>query len=335
MKEPIEDMNWTLMAKYLGRELNDNEKEQLTKWAKESDMNGRELENAEKIWQMSSMKESQPFDTEKNWNRIKNRIHIQPKIQKGIRKHIFISSLKIAASLLILISLTFATYWFIGKSSYVKVTADNGKILQPIILPDGSKVFLNKGASVRYPKVFSGNMRKIELTGEAFFNVTHDEQLPFVIQTAQAQVKVLGTSFDVNACNSCDVKVVVETGTVELSSKNGAGNIKLTKGNTGVYFIHSGKLEKSINSDVNAFAWKTNEIIFHKANLSYVCRTLENVFSKKISLDNRLKNCFLDSNFKNYDLQSILEVIKLTDNVQIKKTGENFVLSGNGCEPNR
>jgi transmembrane sensor len=335
MKEPIEDMNWTLMAKYLGRELNDNEKEQLAKWTKESDMNGTELQNAEKIWELSSMKESQPFDTDKNWERMKNRIHTVPKIQEGIRKHIFISSLKIAASLLILISLTFAVYWFIGKSSYVKVVADNGKILQPIILPDGSEVFLNAGASVKYPKVFSGTVRKIDLSGEAFFNVTHNEKMPFIIQTELAQVKVLGTSFDVDACHSCDVKVSVETGTVVLSSKRGTENIKLTKGNTGVYFIRSRKLEKSATSDVNAFAWRTNEIIFDNSNLFYVCKTLENVFSKKIELDNRLKNCTLNSNFKNSDLESILGTLKVTYNIQIKKTGESYVLLGNGCQSNR
>jgi len=336
MKVPIENINWTLMAKHLGKELDENEKEQLSKWVKESDSNGRELENAEKIWQVSSMKEAKPFDTDKNWEKMKSRIHKTSKIQKGIQQHIFISTLKVAALLLLLISLTFTVYWFIGKSGSVKVTADNGKILSPLILPDGSKIYLNAGASIKYPKKFDDNIRKVELVGEAFFNVTHNEQQPFIIQTPQAQVKVLGTSFDVKACNSCDhISVVVETGTVELSSKDGGEMIRLTKGNTGVYFVKTKKLEKSITSDVNAFAWKTNDIIFQGSNLDYVCKTLENVFSTQITLDNRLKNCDLNANFKNSDLGSILEIIKENFNIQIMKTDESYVLSGTGCGLNK
>jgi ferric-dicitrate binding protein FerR (iron transport regulator) len=334
MKEPAEDINWALIAKHLGKELDDKEKDEFAKWMKESGANGRELENAEKVWQISSMKETQLFDTENGWSKMKNRIHPVKDFRHSINRHIIITSLKVAASLLILISLTFTAYWIIGKTGHIQVTAENEKLLEPVVLPDGSQVYLNAGTTIRYPKTFSGDTRKVELVGEAFFKVTRNPNQPFIIQTPQAQVKVLGTSFDVKACKKSDrVSVVVETGTVELSSRDGSEIIQLTRGNTGVYYLNSKKLEMAKTSDVNAFAWKTNEIVFKNSSLEYVSKTLENVFSKTIILNNtKLKSCPLNANFKNRDLESILEVIKGTYyNLNIKKTDRGYIISGPGC----
>ena len=333
MKEPAEDINWALIARHLGKELDDKEKEEFAKWMKESGANEKELENAEKIWQISSMKEAQLFDVENGWSKMKTRIHPVKDFRHSIKRHIFITSVKVAASLLILISLTFTAYWIIGKTGNLQVTAENEKLLEPVVLPDGSQVYLNAGTTIRYPKTFSGDTRKVELVGEAFFKVTRNARQPFIIQTPLAQVKVLGTSFDVKAYKKCDkVSVVVETGTVELSSREGEGIIKLTQGNTGVYYLNSKKLEKSAISDINAFAWKTNEIVFKNSSLDYVSKTLENVFSKNIILNTKLKSCPLNANFKNRDLESILEVIKGTyNNLNIKKTDQGYIISGPGC----
>jgi len=332
MKEPAENMNWAWMAKHFGNELDANEKEQFAKWVKESDANEKELENAEKIWQFSSMKDAELFNVDNGWDKMKDRIHPGRDFQHSIKRHIFVTTIKVAASFLLLVSLTFTAYWLIGKSGNILVTAENGKILEPIVLPDGSEVYLNSGSTIRYPKNFKTDIREVELVGEAFFRVTHNPKQPFIIQTPQALVKVLGTSFDVNACRKCDhVSVVVETGTVELSSGNGGESLKLTPGNTGVYYLNSKKLAKSATSDVNSFAWKTNEILFHNSNMDYVSKTLENVFSKTIVLDSHLKHCSLNANFKNRDLESILEAIKATFNLTIKKTDQGYAISGPGC----
>jgi len=333
MKDTTEDKNWGLMLKYLGKELSDEERAQFDKWLEQSDANRKELENAEKIWQLSSSKESGLFDADQGWGKMQRRIHHVKGIQSAIRNHILMTTMRVAASLLILIVLAFAVRWVIGKSSYVKIIAEKEKILKPIVLPDGSKVCLNIGSSIRYPKSFNKNTREVELTGEAFFDIVHNAQQPFVIRTSQAQIKVLGTQFDISAYKECDsLQVIVKTGTVELSSGQGDKTIRLTQGNTGVYFTSSNKMVKLSGSDVNAFAWKTNDIVFHESNLDYVSKTLKKVFSKPIILENaKLKNCRLNADFKNRDLESIIEVIKETLNLQIKKTNDGYILTGPGC----
>lgn len=332
MKEEINDMKLTLIAKHLSNELNESEKEQLTQWLDESDENRKELMNAEKIWQNSDVQAADLFNTDNGWNKMDHHIHDNKKIIRPNKK-IFSIWLKVAASLIILMGVAFAIQKIVGIKSYTEIVADNQKILSPIILPDGSKVFLNAGSTLKYPKVFDTKTRLVELTGEAFFEVTRNEKTPFIIQTLKARVKVLGTSFNVAAYQETDsVQVVVETGTVELSSKTDNDLIRLTHGNTGVYYSKANKLIKSEASDANAIAWKTNIIVFHNANLTYVAKTLKKVFGQSISIsDGNLKKCRLNADFKNQDLEHILEAIKTTLNLDVKKADNGYIISGPGC----
>ena len=114
--------------------------------------------------------------------------------------------------------------------------------------------------------------------------------------------------------------MLVETGVVELSSRLTASAIRLTPGNTGVYYTQSNQLVLNKISDVNTIAWKTNVLVFRNANLDYVVQTLKKTFAQPISIeDGRLKNCRLNADFKNRDLGNILEAIKETLNLTVKK----------------
>jgi transmembrane sensor len=333
MREEIQDRNLELISKYLGNELTNEESAEFAKWLEESELNRKELELAENAWKLSSLKEMQLFNTDKGWSKMRDRISTGKDVQQAIRKHIMLNVLKIAASVFIIVSMAFAGYRIVDSLNYIKVTAETEKIIKPIILPDGSQVCLNTGSTIRYPKKFKGHTRRVELTGEAFFHVTRNEQQPFIVQIPHAQVRVLGTSFNVFAYKNGDsAQVVVETGIVELSSKKAGEPIRLTKGNTGVYFNIAKKMVKFETSDINAFAWKTNEIVFHESNMEYVSSTLKKVFAKNITIDNPgLKACRLNANFKDKDLDSILDVIKEIFKVEIKKTSNGYIIKGAGC----
>ncbi|HEY4788673.1 MAG TPA: FecR domain-containing protein [Bacteroidales bacterium] len=333
MKEKEENIDWKLITKYLGRELDEKEKEEFMQWKSASDKNDKEVSNAERIWDLSYSKGSEVFNTDSAWTKMENRIHV-PSIGKVAKeRRLTTQIMRIAASFLILVTIGIAAYWFVGKRDYVKIIAENHKILTPIILPDGTKVYLNKGASLKYPKVFDKAFRDVELTGEAFFEVTHNENQPFVIQTPRAKVKVLGTSFNVAAYqNSDSVQVVVETGTVELSPKTGNEKIRLTKGNTGVYYANDHKLLKSAESDVNTTSWKTNIIIFKNVDLLYVTKVLSRVFSQSFSFENdKLKKCRVNSDFKDANLDNIIKTISIINKVDIKKANNGYVITGPGC----
>lgn len=333
MKEETGNKDWLLIAKHLGKELDKEQEECLDQWLAASEENRKELTNAEKIWELSDIRDSNRFSTDKGWNQMSSRIHKTKTIGKS---RVFLQPLRIAASILILIGLGIAVYWYSASSNYVKLTAENHKIIEPILLPDGTRVSLNVGSTIKYPKSFANSAtRTVELTGEAFFDVTHNAKQPFIIHTPKAMVKVLGTSFDVEAYqNSDSVQVVVKTGTVELSSRNHEESIKLTKGNSGVYYANHNKLVKSEGADVNALAWKTNVILFQNVNLDYVAKTLSRVFHSSFKFDNEaLKKCNYNANFiQGESLESILKTIQETLPIQIKKSNDTYIITGTECK---
>jgi len=107
--------------------------------------NRTEFAHAKKIWETSYIENTELFSTDKGWIKMKNRIHQNPAKKPVQKRQLYPQVMRIAASLLILLSIGALIYWFAGTSQYIKVTAENQKIISPITLPDGTKVCLNVG----------------------------------------------------------------------------------------------------------------------------------------------------------------------------------------------
>jgi ferric-dicitrate binding protein FerR (iron transport regulator) len=311
--------------------MNEEEKTEFNAWLQD-DANQHEFEHMQQIWHLSAQKEEQLFDDDKGWLNIEKRITGDPGNIQFTRKKLFISAMRIAASLLFLMTLAFAARYFVGGNKLIKVSASEKMVASPVVLPDNTKVYLNAGSTIIYPKSFSKKSREIELKGEAFFDVARNEKLPFIIHTSNAQIKVLGTSFNVYAYHASDsVQVIVKTGVVELSDNNKTASIQLTKGTTGVYY-NTSKQTKFTQADINSLAWFSNAIVFKNAKISYVVKTLEHAFGKHIEIGtDKILNCPLNANFKDQDIEKILETFKTSLNIDFKKTSDGYILTGPGC----
>lgn len=143
-------------------------------------------------------------------------------------------------------------------------------------LPDGSKVWLNAGASIRYPVEFSGNERKVEITGEAYFEVAHDATKPFIVhisgQKGQIDVQVLGTHFNINAY---DDEAVIKTTLLEGSVQIKLNNYQtlLTPGQQSQ--VGNGAPQVINNVDLDAVvAWKNGVFSFKDTDIDVVMRQL-------------------------------------------------------------
>jgi ferric-dicitrate binding protein FerR (iron transport regulator) len=199
------------------------------------------------------------------------------------------------------------------------------------ILPDGSKVSLNKGSKIVFPETFEKEIREITLEGEGFFEITHNPNQPFVINAGKSQIKVLGTSFNVNAySDNSTVEVVVKTGKVML---NGSGietaennSVYLTAGEKGTFFKKKNSVEKSTNENVNFLSWKTHNLEFDKMPLPEVISSIENLYSVDIQLDESLTDLKLTAYFENKPVDFVLNVIKITFNLELtnNETVYNF-----------
>jgi transmembrane sensor len=95
-----------------------------------------------------------------------------------------------------------------------------------VILPDGTKVWLNAASSLRFPTFFTGKNREVEITGEAYFEVTKNPAMPFKVKTNRAQIEVLGTHFNVMAYDDEKMKTTLLEGAVNISSGNFSARLK-------------------------------------------------------------------------------------------------------------
>jgi len=155
-------------------------------------------------------------------------------------------------------------------------------------LPDGSEVWLNAVSSIRYPTAFIGNERKVEITGEAYFEIAHDAAKPFKVIVNGTEVKVLGTHFNINAYNDeATVKTTLLEGIVSLS--NAASAVVTLKPGQQAQIGNSRDIKVINNVDIDQeVAWKNGYFSFYKADLQTVMRQIGRWYDLEILYEGKI-----------------------------------------------
>jgi len=243
---------------------------------------------------------------------------------------IFMLFLRAAAIFILLAVPSFFLFRYLQQPSMKELAATTSRVES--LLPDGSKVTLNTGAVIRYPETFKGKKRAVSLEGEAYFDVTHNAAKPFIISTDGIRIEVKGTSFYINTRSmSGDFELVLTTGQVELYFENQEGGARiLNPGEKAI--IHNNEIIINPNHDANYMAWKTHRIAFSNDPLNSVAATLSKVYQADVRLTNPvLALCRLTATFDNQSLESVLNVLKATLDVDIRNSGSIVEISGKGC----
>ncbi len=199
------------------------------------------------------------------------------------------------------------------------VTATNAS--HPITLPDGSTVVLRKGGTIRYTAKFNGSVRRVELKGEAWFQVQPNAQQPFLISTDHSTIKVLGTSFLVHSTDEGD-EVIVSSGKVSMAGKQPEGKrVILSAGQKAV--LSNGDLLQEPVSDSNYLAWKTGLLEFRNTPLPGVLNDLADYYGLQLIIPDTLlpsvQQLNINARFLNQPLSEVLEEIRLTTGLQTKR----------------
>jgi transmembrane sensor len=323
----------SLLAKYLARETDAAETALVENWLSQNPENQKELAHYQQIWENSKKIDSKNFDTDLAWQKVKSRIDESKNKGKIIEfkpaRQPFFNSYRIAAGITILLS-AIALIYFLNnnKSELINLETQNNTLEK--VLPDGSKVFLNKNSKITYSTDFEGDTREVSLNGEAFFDIKRDESKPFVIDANETEIKVLGTSFNVNAYTK-NVKVSVETGKVQFSKKK--KQTILTKGEEAEFVAENDTLLRRNTLDKNTFAYKTHVYVFEDSSLEHIIKVLSTGYQVPIAIQNpQLQTCRLTVRFDNETLQNSLNIIAETLNLQISKNGERYFVNGAGCK---
>jgi transmembrane sensor len=206
----------------------------------------------------------------------------------------------------------------------ITIAATDGN--RSVDLPDHSHITLRKGSTIRYPKAFAAAERKVSIEGEAFFEVTRNEQQPFVVDAQSARVRVLGTSFNV-VCSKAAASVTVATGKVQMSKiDNGGAAIILTPGKKGI--LRQGRLSADTVTNANYLYWKTGELSYANTPLSTVVAELSIIKDTAITLDLGLadQQQLITISFKKQPLEGMLSDICLIARCQWVKEGDIYVV---------
>lgn len=198
-------------------------------------------------------------------------------------------------------------------------------------LSDGTQILLNSGSVISYPEVFSeDSIRKVTLSGEAYFDVTHDENRPFVVEAADLNIKVLGTSFNVAAYpEDQTTDVVLVRGSVgmfedqhELKKQN-----ILSPGFKGSFNRESKSITKQeVETDVYT-SWRDGRIVFRNMSFGNILKKLERHFGYKIEIENeRLKEEEFNANFGRQSLPEILESFKKIYGIQYEIKNDRVLI---------
>ena len=147
-----------------------------------------------------------------------------------------------------------------------------------VLLPDGTKVCMNALSELKYPSAFAGKARKVQLSGEAFFEVTHDGDHPFVVETYACDVEVLGTKFDVEARPATGefVASLVE-GSVKVSDRNNPSSRVLLNPSEQVHFVNNRMVVGKIPEHED-FLWRDGLIAFRDASFMELIREFEKYY---------------------------------------------------------
>jgi len=194
-----------------------------------------------------------------------------------------------------------------------------------LTLPDGTKVWLNAASSLKYPVVFVGNERRVEISGEAYFEVTKDAAKPFKVHLNNMEVEVLGTHFNINGyTDEDDVKTTLVEGKVKVMAAN-ASKV-LTPGQQ-AQLKATGNIE--VANDVNieeVVAWKDGNFQFENSDIKTVMRQLARWYDVEVSYKGAINKHFVGSISRNVKLSQVLSMLQQTGEVKFKIEGKNLIV---------
>ncbi|WP_129697154.1 FecR family protein [Parabacteroides goldsteinii] len=181
-----------------------------------------------------------------------------------------------------------------------------------LILPDSTHVWLNARSKLVYPISFGKDIRQVELNGEAYFDVIHNEKQPFVVKTPQMDIQVLGTEFNVTAySSSSDFEVALLRGCIELSSPRLSSNYRMKEKEH--IRLQNNKLISRDISDYDYFRWKEGLICFNNESVATIIEKLKLYYDIDIEVYNqKFINSRYTGKFRTKDgIEQVLRVLQI------------------------
>lgn len=189
-------------------------------------------------------------------------------------------------------------------------------------LSDGTRVWLNAASGIRFPVSFSGDIREVELTGQAYFEVAHEIARPFIVKIGEARVEVFGTHFDVMGYgDDPEIRTTLLEGSVGFRS--GSALTMLRPGDQSKAQRSGQNVRVRKDLDVQeVIGWREGRLHFEGEDIGQVCRALSRAFDVRLEYDERIRESFYASFPGEGRLEVVLKALEMTGKVRFEKNGD-------------
>ncbi len=179
-----------------------------------------------------------------------------------------------------------------------------------IVLADGSYVYLNVGSSVTYPTAFAGNERKVEIEGEAYFEIAHNAKMPFIVQHGDVMVKVLGTHFNVNTYKDQPaMKITLLEGSVRVTKSSKNETRIITPGQQ-AQVSNNIKVKNEVDLD-EVMAWKNGKFRFGEdTDISSIMSQVSMWYNVNVEYKGSISQHFWGSISRDVNLSQVLKILE-------------------------
>ncbi|MCF1713509.1 FecR domain-containing protein [Flavihumibacter sp. RY-1] len=322
-----------LLVSYLLGEATEEQQRSALKWISASAENERYFQEFQQIWEKSrELAANSSVDVNAAWERMREKLEKGKNGRKEERKMgrredgkvVSLAGWWRRAAAILAIVLTGAVSWTIYRqwtnAGWMELASQEATLLQ--LLPDSSKITLNKGATIEYPKQFARNKRRIKLKGEAFFDVKRKPEQPFEVMVNKLTVTVLGTSFNIRETDSATI-VIVESGTVQVSDGNqsivlNAGE-QLIAGNTKKSWTKVQQTDKLYQY------YRTRTFNCDRTPLWKLVEVLNEAYDSNIVITNpAIRELPITTVFENQPLEEVLSIISQTLDITITRKDDQI-----------
>jgi ferric-dicitrate binding protein FerR (iron transport regulator) len=312
-------MDKDILSKILTGEATLAEKEIFYQELSESKEAEEEFLNVKELWMRASMLNSK-IDTDSEFELIWNKIKAKtPKSIYSIGRRI----IQYAAVILVVFGIGGLSGYYISQNAHEypeigtqKYTALKGSV-SIIEFQDGTKVWLNSGSELTYREDRKGKERLAELTGEAYFEVTHREDFPLLVKANQIVVKDLGTTFNIKAYpGDSYVETSLVEGKADILTSKGESMVSLKPGESAIYYTENKSIRLRAVKENVLSAWRDGKFVIRDQRLEDIFKELSRWYDVEFRFENEaLRNYRYTGNIKkSTTAQHVMKMLKLTAN---------------------
>ncbi len=307
-------MNREKLHKFVLNELsNEPEIDEVITWIESSEENKQEFETLKNLWAISGFANYDVYRAKKS-----------DKTQKLRKKRTIPMYLLRYAAIFVLafligsISVYYLGYKNSDELAWNEIIVPEGESAE-VYLSDNTHVWLNSNTKLIYPAKFEGKSRDVKLTGEAYFDVSHNPKNPFYVQTPELTVAVMGTSFNVQAFDQDDeVNVTLIEGKVNLQNSKGIVVSELSPGENALFDLTKKTIHVSKANAGYYTSWKDGYLVFKNEKLEDIVRKFERWYSVSVIFDEEeIKQIeFTGTILKSKPIDQIFDILKYTAGIE-------------------